>query len=192
MKSLTNPLSIRQLIYYPAGCAEELNPHNCDPCEDQEHGRLRGVAFVHKTYTFVDPTDPTEWQTAIAAGHIIIIPKTNGSYDGGTPKEGPGYGDAVSTYLGSDFSAKYKDPNYTSNCAFYNGLKRSRNWKFAYLTETKVHITSTACVVLPKNPVADDLNSIVEWDIEVKWSHKDFACPFDIPEGIFDECFLTE
>lgn len=186
------PLNAIQRIYYPAACSEETVGHNCDPCEDKEHGRIRSVAFIHKSYTFADPTSPTEWSDAIAAGHIIIIPQTNGSYDGGAPKEGPGYGDSPSVYLGSDFSAKFKDPNYASNCAFYNGLKRSRNYKFAYVTETKVHIAGKTCVVLPKNPVADDLTSIVEWDVEVKWQDSDFACPYAIPEGIFDECFLTE
>ncbi len=182
-------LSVRQLIYYPAGCSDSL-AHNCDPCELDEHGRVRGVAYIKKGYVFADPTDPTEWTSAITAGIVIIIPKTNGSYDGGTPKEGPGYGDSPSTYLGSTFVLKYKDPNYKSNCAFYNGLKRSRNYKVAYLTETQIHITNKACVVLPKNPVVDDLTAKVEWDVEVKWDDNTFACPYNIPVGIFDDCFL--
>lgn len=190
-KNLLSPLDLINRIYYPASCDEETPQHICDPCDTQEHGRIRAVAFIHKSYSFTDPSNPTEWTDAINAGKVIVIPKTNGSFDGGTPKEGPGYGDAVSTYLGSDFVLKYKDPNYQNNCGFYNGLKRSRNYKVAYLTETKVHIAATTCVVLPKNPVADDINSIVEWDVEVKWQDNDFACPSDIPEGIF-ECFITE
>jgi len=185
-------ISSKQFIYYPSACSEDIGAHNCDPCEDDEHGRIRAVAFIHKSYTFADPTSTVEWQAAIDAGHVIVIPKTNGSYDGGAPKEGPGYGDSPSTYLGSDFSVKYNDPNYASNCSFYNGMKRSRNYKFAYLTETKIHIAAKTCTVLPKNPVQDDINSKIVWDVEVKWSDKDFACPYNIPEGIFDDCFLTE
>lgn len=184
-----NFLSVRQLFYYPAGCDSALH-HNCDPCEADELGRIRGVAYIKKDYVFADPTSPAEWTAAITAGSIIIIPKTNGSYDGGTPKEGPGYGDSPSVYIGSDFVLKYKDPNYKSNCAFYNGLKRSRNYKVAFLTETLIHISAKACVVLPKHPVADALDSKVEWDVEVKWTDKDFPCPVAIPTGIFDNCFL--
>lgn len=184
-------MSKRAYLYYPTNCDEEIPQHICDPCETQEHGRIRGVAYIHKSYAFADPTDPSEWQSAIAAGHVIVIPKTNGSYDGGTPIEGPGYGDSPTTYIGSNFSATYKDPNYQNNCGFYNGLKRSRNFKFAYLTETKVHITNKTVTVLPKNPVADDITSLVEWEVNVKWVDKDFACSYDIPEGIF-ECFIVE
>lgn len=185
-----NYISIRNLIYYPADCTSSLT-HNCDPCEADELGRIRAVAFIKKDYVFADPTNPVEWTAAINAGSVIIIPKTNGSYDGGTPKEGPGYGDAESIYIGSAFVLKYKDPNYKSNCAFYNGLKRSRNYKVAFLTETQIHITAKACTVLPKNPVADSLDTKVEWDVEVKWIDKDFACPYNIPAGIFANCFLV-
>lgn len=177
-------------IYYPS-CEQAIPEHICTPCDKQEHGRIRGTAFVKKTFAFIDASNTTEWQAGIASGDIIIIPQTNGSFDGGTPQEGPGYGDSVSTYIGSDFVATFKDPNYADNCAFYNVLKRSRNYNFAYCTETKVHVTSKPVVVLPKSPVADDINSLVEWDVTVKWRESDIPCPVNIPEGIFD-CFLTE
>lgn len=179
------------MLYYPTPCADDTLNHNCDPCEEDEHGRVRSVFFIHKSFTFVDATNPTEWTDGINAGLIIVIPKTNGSFDGGTPKEGPGYGDAVSAYIGSDFSLKFNDPNYVSNCTFYNRLKQSRNWKPGYCTENFAHISNKPGVVLPKNPVQDDLTSKVVWDVEVKWFDKDIACPTAIPEGIFDQCVLT-
>ena len=185
-------LSKRAYLYYPSSCDEDIPAHSCSDCPDnQEHGRIRGVAYIHKSYTFADPTDPTEWQSAIAAGKVIIIPKTNGSYDGGTPIEGPGYGDQESTNLGSRFSAVYKDPNYAGNVTFYNVLKRSRNWKFCYLTETKLRITRKTVTVFPKDPVQDDITSLVEWEVTVKWMDTQFGEAFDIPDGIF-ECFISE
>jgi len=183
-------LSTRQLIYYPS-CETPIPQHICTPCDTHEHARVRGVAFIKKAFAFVDPSSATEWQDGVASGDIIIIPQTNGSFDGGTPQEGPGYGDSVSTYIGSDFVLQFKDPLYSENCSFYNALKKSRNYKIAYLTETKVHISGKPVVVLPKAPIADDINGIVEWDVTAKWRESEIPCPYDIPEGIFD-CFLTE
>lgn len=191
-KILLNPIYLIERVYYPDSCEEELDTHNCDPCEETEFGRIRFHGYIKKGFTFSDPTSPTEWQQAVADGNVIIIPKSNGSFDGGSPKEGPGYGDQETTNLGSAYVANVKDPNYASNYSFYNTLKRSRNWKFFYGTSSKIHITNVACSVFPKNPVADDINSVVEWDVQIKWSDSNLPKPYDIPEGIFDNCFIQD
>lgn len=179
-----------QRIYYPS-CDTPLPEHFCSQCDEQEHARIRSVAFIKNTFSFVDPTSTAEWQAGVASGDISIIPKVHGDFDGGTPQEGAGYGDAVSTYIGSDFVLNFFDPNYAENCAYYNALKRFRDRKIAYATETKLHISTKPVVVLPKAPVADDINAVIDWNVQVKWRENDTPCPVAIPEGIFD-CFLTE
>lgn len=178
-------------VYYPSGCSTETPDHFCDPCAPAEHGRIRSVAFVKKDFEFIDPSNTQEWIDGINDGSIIIIAETNGSFDGGTPKEAAGYGDTTSTYLGSDFVLKYKDPNYKENCLFYNEMNRSRNYKVAYRTENFVHISDKTAYINAKPAVADDLTSTVVWDVDVKWSSANVPCPYNTPDGVFT-CFLQD
>lgn len=175
-------------ITYPTACDEEELDHVCDECDDPELARLRGVAFIKSDFAFTDPSSYAEWFDGIGSGDIIIIPFTRGSFDGGTPKEGAGYGDQATKYIGTDYSATYFDPNYAVNRDFYNNIKRFQNYKFAYKTETLVHITDKVCQVLPKAPVADDITGEVVWEVTVKWSSQNEPDPYTAPDGIF-VCF---
>lgn len=178
-------------IYYPSGCDDLVPEHVCDPCEEIEQGRIRSVAFIKTTFEFTDPSDPTEWQTGFASGDIILIPATKGTFDGGSEVEGPGYGDQVTRLQGYNFVLQYQDPNYKTNCVFYNTLKASRLYKAAYRTSSQIHLIDTTVQVVPKNPVTDDVNGEVVWDVLVKWAGKDLPCPYDAPPGIFDECVVN-
>lgn len=176
-------------IYYPSGCDSLVPKHVCDPCEAREKGRIGAVAFIQKAYEFADPSNPVEWRAQINAKTIIVIPDILGSYDGGAEVEGPGYGRQQSSLIGYNFTSNFKDPNYTTNCLFYNALKNNRGYRFAFVTETQVHLTMNPVVIIPKNPVTEDLNSDVVWDVTVKWSDKDLPCPYHVPLGIFEKCF---
>lgn len=178
-------------IYYPADCEVEIPEHVCDPCEAFEKGKIRAVAFIKKTFEFTDPTNPTEWQTGLNNHDIIIIPAVIGTFDGGTEVLGPGYGDQSESLLGYDFVATVRDPNYVSNCLFWNLIKNSRLYKFFYKTGTQGHISENPATIIPKNPVTEDINSIVEWNATIKWKGSDAPCPFDAPAGIFDECITV-
>lgn len=175
-------------VYYPSGCDVEVGQHYCNVCPTPELGRIRSVAFIKTGFEFNDPTDPTEWELGISNMDIIIIPQTNGSFDGGTEVESAGYGDQSTKLVGYNFTATYGDPDYKDNAAFYNTLKRSRNYRFAYRTENLVHITDSAVSVIPKSPVGEDINSEVVWSVLVKWSEADLPVPYVAPAGIF-ECF---
>jgi hypothetical protein len=172
-------------IVYPSNCDEVDLAHQCDDCEDPELGRVRGIAFIKSDFAFSNPASYTEWFNGIAAGDIIIVPFTRGSFDGGTPKEGTGYGDQATKYIGTDYSLTYFDPNYAVNRDFYNNIKRFQNYKVAYKTETKVHITDKVCQVLPKAPVQDDITSEVVWEVMVKWSSQNEPTPYTAPDNIF-------
>lgn len=178
-------------IYYPANCDAEIPDHVCDPCEDIEQGRVRSIAYIKKTVAFLDPTNPVEWQQQFDAGNIILIPQTKGTFDGGAEVESPGYGDQATRLTGYNFQLQYQDPNYRQNCAFYNALKNSRDWKVAYRTSSQIHLVEVAVSVIPKNPVQDDINSEVVWDVLVKWADKDVPCPYDVPPTIFDSCVVN-
>jgi len=175
-------------IYYPSGCDQAIPNHYCNDCERTEKARVRGVAFIANDFSFNNPSDPDEWEAGIAAKKIIVIPKTNGTFDGGSEVEGTGYGDQQTKLNGYNFQAVYNDPNYKFNADFYNALKNSRNYKFAFRSETQTHLTEVTVQAIPKNPIAEDLTAEVVWNVTVKWSDDDLPVPFDTPVGIF-ECF---
>jgi hypothetical protein len=175
-------------IYYPTGCDTGIPAHYCNPCDALEHGRVRSVAFISSNFTFTDPSDPTEWQAGIDSGEIRIIPEVLGSFDGVTAVEETGFGDLSTRLTAYDFVLTYKDPNYKDNCAFYNAMKQSRNWRIAFRTENLVHLSDVSAQAIPKNPITEELTSVVSWEVEVKWTQPDIHCPYDVPAGIFD-CF---
>lgn len=175
-------------VYYPAGCEADIGNHYCNDCDPAENGRVRSAAFVASDWAFTDPTNPTEWRNGILAKKIIIIPNTNGTFDGGSEVEVPGYGDQATKTTGYNFVAVYNDPNYKANADFYNALRRSRNWKFAYRTSSQTHLTQNTVSIIPKNPVTDDIASDVTWNVTVKWADDDLPIPYDTPTGIFT-CF---
>ena len=176
--------------YYPTSCADVIPSHFCDPCEDREYGRIRTVGFVHKDVTFTDISGNGEWQTGMNNGNIIVIPFANGELQAASEVLGVGYGDATEQLNGFDFVAVVNDPNYAENCDFYNAIAYSRNYKFFFVTSTKVHLTDVAVTVIPKAPVANDLNSEVVWNVTVKWRDQNHPCPSTKPSTVFNNCFI--
>lgn len=174
--------------YYPSTC-NPTTEHNCDPCEAQELGRVRSSAFVASDWEWTDQTDPTEWAAGIAAGKIYIIPETHGEVPLPSPKMGPGFGNTVETLLAYDFTGKFFDPNYASNCEFWNALKKNRNFYWVYRTSSKIHFSTNTVTVIPGAAVSDDLTSLVNWEVGIKWQAAELPCPIDIPDGIFDDCY---
>lgn len=174
-------------VYNP--CEGDIVDPVCDPCLDEiEHGRVRGVALVHKNYVAslkADPDNATLWTDGITDKSIYIIPETQGTFDGGSPVEVPGYGDQQSKIVGFNYSAAFKDPSFKNNTAFYNSIKNSGNFHFAWRTENLTRLSNKPVVLIPKSPVAEDLSSEVVWDVEVKWFEKDQPVPFDTPAGVF-------
>lgn len=191
MKINFSPWAWLQLyaIYTPSGCDTEIGDHSCDSCEEVEAAKIRSVGFIKNSFNFIDPSNPAEWNAAILAKNVIIIPFVNGTFDGGAEVTKDGYGDQVTKLTGYNFSADYKDPNYKKNANFYNALKNSINYKFFYRTSSLIHLTTKTVQVIPKNPVTAAVTDDVVWDVTVKWADTDLPIPHDAPAGIFDHCF---
>lgn len=178
------------IIYYPSGCSA-VPEHFCNPCGAVELGRVRSCGFLLKSTTIADKTALADWQTAFLAGEVFIIPETNGSFDGGKPNEVAGYGHVATVYSSSDFSVKIKDPLFKLNRPFWEAMKRNRNYYFFFATETQLFLGDAPCVVLPSSPVEDDLNSRVEWNVEIKWQSENSPALYDTPAGLFD-CYARQ
>ena len=189
-KAAKGPFAFIMTGYYPTTC-NDVPDHSCDPCETVEYGRLRSAGFIKSTFAFTDETSTAEWQAGQQSGDIIVIPKTNGELPEPSEKTAPGYGDVVEQLISYEYQAKFTDPNFASNCTFYNTIKGRTGWKFFFRTSSKTYITPVEVTIIPKFGVQNDLNSLVNWNVTVKWLTPMFPCPFNTPENIFDECFET-
>lgn len=176
-------------LYYPSGCDPVLQDHFCDECGQLELGRVRSVAFIKNSFTFVNPSSAAEWQAGIASKDIIIIPQTNGSFDGGAPKEGASFGDQVFRTISYIYTLQFRDPNWKENRAFWNSITYSRSYSVAIRTETQILLSNSPVNFEVKTPVADDITSEVVWDITCKWQSQALPTIFDAPATIFDRCF---
>lgn len=185
-------------------CDGDIIDPVCDPClGDVEHGRIRSSAYAHKsvlgvlqplinaleaalnavpvvpaTVTAAKVALQEAWNDGVADKFIYVIPETTGTFDGGAPVEGPGYGDRDSRVVGYNFGLAYKDPVFKKNAGFYNTIPLSSGWYFIWRTETLTRISNNPVTVLPKSPVQEDLNSEVVWEVDVKWKGKSHPLPF--------------
>lgn len=178
--------------YYPSNCDTSIPDHNCDPCEENEYGRVRSFGFIDKDFTFTndDPTVAADWLTGMQNKNILVVPQSAGEVATPSPLTGNGYGETVEQLLGYDFVATVQDPNFASNCDFYNALIGKRNFKFFYRTSTKTYITPVTVTIIPMTTVPDDLTGKIVWSAEIRWRASVFPCPFNTPEGVFEECFI--
>lgn len=177
-------------LYYPS-CAGAIPTYNCNPCPPTETGRVRSVAFVKTTYTFINPSSTAEWTNAIASGDAVVIWQTQGTYDGGATAELVGYGD-LPFYNGNvTHTLTFKDPNFYQNCDFYNAMRLSQQYTIWFRTSSLIWASGSAVIVTPKNAVADDINSIVNWEVVCKWTNPLNPCSWTTPASIFDRCYIA-
>lgn len=171
-------------LYYGEDCDSAITEPQCSDCVERENGRVRGVFFVKKSYEWTDRTDDQEWLDAIASGDVLIIPYTHGSFDGGTPNEGQGYGDQEVSYLNTQYVTDFFDPVLEGNRGFYNEIKSSRAYEYGFRTENLIWFIGGTATVLPKAPVEDDLNTEVVWNSQVKSTSADEPEFINAPEVI--------
>lgn len=162
------------------GASQEALVHTCDPCE-RELGRIRGVCLVDGSFDFAPLIDALKGSQASAAqelfeqaiedGNIHLISETTGTYDGGSPQTGDGYGDEETRLLGYLHTLNFKDPSYAGNREFYANVEKE-HWKLIWRTETLLHFVDSPAAVQAIAPVEQDLTSAVVWDVTATWKTK--------------------
>lgn len=154
------------------GCNESNAAHTCHSCPDgrvREFARTRSGGWVTTTYLptlMAGINNPAVWEAGITSGDIIMLPETSGSYDPGEPKELKGYGDRKFTYGPREMKVMINDPDYADNYAFYNEIISRTDLVPFFRTSNLVHIFDVAASVKAKDPVADDLEEEVSWQVE--------------------------
>lgn len=179
--------------YLPTGdCGGGVQPdYTCGACITTEHGRIRHIAIIKKTYVATVKNNPSldsTWTTGLSTANLYMIPSTQGTYDGGSTTELTGFGNQATLNGNTTHTLTYKDPFYADNCDFYNALRNSSEYTIAYVTENYVHFADETVTFSPKNPVADDINSVITWEVQCKWTNPDSPCPYTKPSTFFENC----
>lgn len=179
-------------IYYPSSnCGGGAIPrYACNPCPTYEYSRIRSIAFVRNTVSFVNPASPAEWSTQINNLNAIVIWATSGTYDGGTVEELVGFGDSEFYNGAITHTLTYKDPNTVENCDFYNAIKDSTDYTVYFRTSSRLWSAGRPVTITPKMPVADDLKAVLTYEVTVKWSSPSLPCSFAVPDNIFNQCYI--
>lgn len=183
-------------IYYPTGnCGGGVIPdYTCSPCNTYEYGRIRSVAFVKKDYSIADPSNPVTWSAAVNSRNAFVMWATSGNYDSAT-EELVGFGDAETVNGGITHTLVYKDPNVQTgvqgNCDFYNAIKDSNEYVVYFRTSSRLWYSGAPVTISPKMPVADDLKSVLTYEVTVKWQSAVLPCSSAVPTGIFDTCYIN-
>ncbi len=154
------------IVYKECGGTEASKHYYCNPCDENvEHGGIRDIFLVK---VGVDVNNPDEIESAVESGDIIIIPKTRGSFDGGSPKMGAGFGSQKERLLGYDFTANVKVLNYRENYEFWQWAEK-QEWRFGFWSENTAHLTDKGVTLNAKAPIEEDIETEIVWNIEVKW-----------------------
>jgi len=181
--------------YYPTDCDEQQELYTCENCDEQtEHGRVRHVALVRKKYLptiLADPTNPQVWKDGLAYGDVIIIPDVIGTWNGGEPKEGTGYGDQEGGIDGFNHEINFKDKRLKSNSNFYKTLAKSKDRVAVWALESLIFISTKTVSIAPKTPVTENLSDIVNWEVKIKCFEPDILIPHERSDEIFTCAFIT-
>jgi len=101
-----------------------------------------------------------------------------------------GFGDSESVNGNVTHTLTYKDPYVAENIDFYNAIKDSNNYTIFFRTSSKIWSAGAPVTITPKMPVADDLKSVVGMEVQLKWVKNTLPLPYNIPDGIFNQCYV--
>lgn len=172
-------------IYYPT-CVN-VTPPVCSDCPEKELAGVRSLFFKKKSYSFVDMTDPDEWQTAICSEDVFVFPYTRGTLEI-AEQLSAGFGDTLQDLDAYEFTLNVFEPNYLDNCNFWNTIKKSKDYQVGYRTETKIYMSDNNALIVPKAPIVEDLKAKVVWNVIIKFTQENIPCPLTMPVGTFDRC----
>lgn len=182
--------------YYPIDECEEINVlYECENCDELiEHARVRHAGAIKKSYMatlLADVTNPDVWATGVASGDITLIPDVIGTWNGGDPVEGTGYGDQSESVESYKHEVTFKDQRYKGNSGCYNMLLKSKNRHLFFVTESLVHFSTKPASFIPKSPVTETLTDKINWEVTVKWIEKDLLVPHDRVDEILSCAFIN-
>jgi hypothetical protein len=164
----------------------------CNSCIDEENGRISAVAFTKRGVPIVDWSDPQNWKDVICNGLGRIIPEVRGTYDGSAPVTNTGYGRVQTRKTSANHTVNYMHIWQAENVDFYNNLSRSTEYDFFFATETKLWRANAPVYISPTSPIAENVDSLIEFNVTVIWTKFELPEVYDLPPGLFTSCEQLE
>lgn len=162
---------------------EDFLTHNCQPCLESEHGRIRGLAFINTDYSFSDIENSIDWEIGINAKRIYIIPDITGTCENEAVYS-KRVGDLPQRLLYRNYTIAAESLNFLENCGFYNSLSAGLNYRVAYITESVLQISDNAITIISSDPIGDLLEDRV-WKLNLSWWQYMVPKFYRIPSNIF-------
>jgi len=190
------------LVY--KNCGSEIPAHICNPCIETERGGVRSVSFIDAglipftSEGLIDKAQvetPSFWEDGIKDSKTHVIPKTRGTYDGGSASTSAGFGDVKEIVTGKNCTLVFNDPDHRENEAFYAAIANAPGtYHVAWRTDTELRISETPVKVDPADNTEEDIDSAVVWTCTVTWTQKRKTVQiFDLaPVKGFFNCFEVE
>lgn len=173
----------------------------CDPCSDGEKGRVSGIVLFDKSIK--DELMPENlallswWESQLTNEMVKIIPGVRGTYDGGTHTTVTGFGRLAEKVTGKEHVLVWNDKNHTLNEPFYSYLEANlKNFIPGWMTENELRVANSTLIKFEaKDPVEEDIDSIVVWQATATWRQNNPAIPqiidlsdHDDVKELFDNC----
>lgn len=171
-----------------SNCGAQLLNHYCDPCDEGELGGVSSI-FFYKDGAFSGVPVTADFTNGVQNGLVVVIPETRGTFDGGTPNYGKGFGRRTTTYDSSDYKLTYTDRNYKQNNTFYNSAQSQTEWNVGWCSETLIHLSGTPVTIYGKDPHTEEVKNKIYWEVECTWNSKNKPLIYPTPTGVF-ECFV--
>ncbi len=107
----------------------------------------------------------------------IIIPNIRGASNGGALVEGAGFGFMSSHVIARNYEITFVDPNVEDNCDFYNSIENQFNYRFAFITENFIWVSTYPVSVTHTIPIQEGRDTEVVVNVTVKFSETESICP---------------
>jgi len=157
-------------------------------CFKVDKGRIVAVAFIDESITFVDTSDPDEWEDVTYAGDIVVHKQVRGGYAPSSISEAPGYGKQANRTVGRNHEVIVHIPSMKGNSGHWDALNKAENYKFAFVTGEydDLYYVNTLVQIDAKPSIEEGLDSQIDWVVSVKWSDLEQPAISDVPAGIFE------
>ena len=183
-------------VYYPtAGCGADATqvPYACSQCLRKEYGRARSLLLIKEDYisTITDFTSNTQLTTALNSLNAVYLWKVNGEYDGGNTEETDGFGDTSVDNGNTTHILTINDPHVDDNWDYFDYVRRTSNWIPAFTTSSKLWIFSEPANIKVKMPVANDIKSVVTYQMVLTVTQDGLPYPVTKP-SVLNSCFIIQ
>lgn len=174
-----------------SNCRQQI-PSFIDLACEFESGRVNAFALITEEKAALADANPSLWSdpsfytTEDYSGDVLIHPEVSGGYTG-ADTEISGKGNQQSRLGGKNHTATLRVESVKGNDDYWNKLNISTNYRAVLVTDdyNLLLVSTTNCSVSSNLILEDNIESICEWEVVIKWSDIRLPETYDVPVGIF-------